>query len=149
MPHRQTGKSSALALGIAITLALATNVQIGLAAEVVVDFTNLRNASGNLLVAICPEETFTERVCAHVGAASAAEGRVVVDNVPPGTYAVQAIHDENGNNEFDRSRIGWPLEGVAFSRDARIRFGPPAFSDASVEISPSGNTLTLIMRYFD
>lgn len=149
MPVRQTGKSPPFVLSISIALALAANAPVALAAEVIVEFRSLRNANGNLLVAICPEETFTERVCAHVGAAPAAQGRVVVRDVPPGTYAVQAIHDENGNNEFDRSRIGWPLEGVAFSRDARIRFGPPAFSDAAVEISPSGNTLTLTMRYFE
>lgn len=149
MPVRQTGKLSPLVLGLPIALALAANAPVALAAEVVVEFTNLRNANGNLLVAICPQETFTQRICAHVGDAPAAKGRVVVHDVPPGIYAVQAIHDENGNSEFDRSRIGWPLEGVAFSRDARIRFGPPAFSDAAVEISPTGNTLTLTMRYFE
>jgi uncharacterized protein (DUF2141 family) len=149
MPDRQIGRWSPLTSVVAAVFLLLASEPGAQAAEVVVEFTELRSAAGRLLVAVCPERTFTRRVCAHVGTAPASQGRVVVEDVPPGIYAVQAIHDENGNNEFDRSRIGWPLEGLAFSRDAAMRFGPPAFSDAAVEISPSGRTLTISMRYFE
>jgi uncharacterized protein (DUF2141 family) len=148
MTNWQIGRFSTPQTFTLAALCLLASVGTARAAEVVIEFVNLRSEAGSLLVAICPEATFTQRVCAHVGMAPASEGRVAVKDVPPGVYAVQAIHDENGNNEFDRSKLGWPLEGVAFSRDAKMRFGPPAFSDAAVEISPSGNTLKITMRYF-
>jgi uncharacterized protein (DUF2141 family) len=149
MSHRQIGKRPALQLAALFLFSLLASVQTARGADVIIEFIGLRSAAGSLLVAICPEATFTQRVCPHAGVAPASLGRITIEDVPPGIYAVQAIHDENGNNDFDRSRIGWPLEGMAFSRDARIRFGPPAFSDAAVEISPSRNTLTITMRYFE
>ena len=68
--------------------------------------------------------------------------------VPPGSYAVQAIHDENDNGELDRNLIGRPREGMAISRDPPMRMGPPRFSDAVVEISEGGGSVTLHMKYF-
>lgn len=68
------------------------------------------------------------------------------DALPPGEYGVSAIHDENDNQRIDKSFIGLPKEGVAFSRDAKINFGPPKYE--KVHFSVSGQAAqTMRMRY--
>ena len=135
----------ALALMLAATPAMAQ--------DVVVHVENLRSAEGSVLVAICSPDDFLSAHCGHVGRAKASLGAadVTVRDVPPGRYAVQAIHDENDNSELDRNLIGMPREGMGFSRDAPMRMGPPRFSDAAVEIGGGGGgggSVTVSMRYF-
>ena len=117
-----------------------------IAADLRVVATGLRSAEGQLLVAVCPEADFTTFECPHVGIAPTSEGAVVIRGVPPGTYAVQAIHDENGNGMLDR-RLFRPTEGMAFSRDAPMRRGPPQFGDAALAVTGNG-TISVTMRYF-
>ncbi|HEU5073418.1 MAG TPA: DUF2141 domain-containing protein [Polyangiaceae bacterium] len=54
-------------------------------------------------------------------------------NVPHGSYAIAAFHDEDGDGEFDK-RLGIPLERYCFSnRAAPRRLRPPTFDDAKFE----------------
>ena len=41
------------------------------------------------------------------------------DNLPPGTYAVGAYHDENNNDHMDTDFLGLPSEGYALSNGVR------------------------------
>lgn len=66
--------------------------------------------------------------------------------VPAGRYAVSLIHDENGNGKLDTSLM-IPREGYGFSRDAAVRFGPPSFSRAAVDIGGENVRLAIHMRY--
>jgi uncharacterized protein (DUF2141 family) len=117
------------------------------AADVTVEVRGLRSQNGDVLVAVCTAASFLGRDCPYAGSAPAAEGTVVVPGVPEGVYAVQAIHDENGNGELDRSGL-LPDEGMGFSRDAPMRRGPPRFGDAAFELSAPGARIVLTMRYF-
>jgi uncharacterized protein (DUF2141 family) len=116
-----------------------------------VTVTGVRNDHGHVLVAVCDRATFLQPSCAYHGRAPARPGAVVVlvTGVPPGTYAVQAYHDENDNGRLDRSFFGLPTEGMGFSRDAPMRFGPPDFADAAVVVPAVGGALSLALRYFD
>lgn len=120
------------------------------AEDVTVRVENLRSTQGGVLVAICSREAFLAMNCGHRERAQARAGaaEVTFADVPPGVYAVQAIHDENDNGEIDLSLFGLPKEGMAFSRDAPMRRGPPRFADAAVAIGGGGEGITLTMRYF-
>ena len=72
----------------------------------------------------------------------------MVDNVPPGTYAVQAFHDANANLDLDRTFIGFPKEGVGFSNDAPMRFGPPTFDDAAINVAATDALAKFTLSYF-
>ena len=72
---------------------------------------------------------------------------VVIRNLPPGRYALQATHDENDNHRVDRALFGIPREGVGFSNDARISLGPPKWADAMIVVTGDAR-LRLNMRYF-
>lgn len=120
----------------------------GAAGDVEVRVQGLRSGDGVLRVALCGEGDFLKARCGLGGRAAAAEGSVVVRDVPAGRYAIQAHHDENGDGRIDRGGLGRPLEGLGFSRDAPMRFGPPRYADAVVEVPASGGSLRLTMRYF-
>ncbi|MFD0849985.1 DUF2141 domain-containing protein [Sphingosinicella xenopeptidilytica] len=70
-----------------------------------------------------------------------------ITGLPPGEYAVSAIHDENDNRKLDKSFIGMPTEGVAFSNNAKIAFGPPKFEKVRFHVEGE-TTQTMRMRYF-
>ena len=131
----------------AVLLSTLSLVPVGaFAGDLVVHVNGLRSTGGEALVALCDEATFTTRDCALNGRAAAGRD-VTVRDVPPGTYAVQAIHDENGDGDLNR-RFLLPTEGIGFSRDAPMRRGPPQFSDAAIRVGPEGGTIDLTMRYF-
>jgi len=67
--------------------------------------------------------------------------------LPPGTYAVAVYHDENANQDFDRTRVGMPAEGFGFSNDAPTRFGLPSFDAVRFSLPASGRTIKVRMRY--
>jgi uncharacterized protein (DUF2141 family) len=61
---------------------------------------------------------------------TAKKAMFVFENIPPGTYAIKAFHDENGNQRLDTNFLGIPRERYAFSNNARGLFGPPAYEKA-------------------
>ena len=131
--------------------ALLTSVP-ALAEPHVVEVTvaGVRSDKGDVLVAICDRATFLAPTCAYRGRAPARVGSVLVrvPNVAPGVYAVQAYQDENRNGHLDRSLLGIPTEGLGFSRDARMNFGPPRFDDAAVAVGDSA-AVTVTLHYYD
>ena len=134
-----------------LQLLLAVPLSGALAAELKVTLEQVATDAGYLLVAVCTPETFLRRGCPYTGRVPAATGeaQVVVRGIEPGVYAVQAFHDENGNFDLDRNFLGMPQEGMGFSNDAPMRFGPPSFDDAAIEIDAGGAATRLRLRYFD
>jgi uncharacterized protein (DUF2141 family) len=66
--------------------------------------------------------------------------------VPPGSWAVAVVHDENGNGRMDK-RLIMPREGYGFSRDAPVRMGPPSFRSAAFAVGAAPVRHSLRMRY--
>jgi uncharacterized protein (DUF2141 family) len=130
-----------------VGLAAAAPVPTG---TLTVQINNVRNASGNVHVDICPQKQFLGDDCTYVGDAQAHAGvvTVTVNNLPPGHYAAQVFHDENRNKKVDRALFGIPKEGVGFSNDARISLGPPKWADAKFDFGGQPQTIKLKMRYF-
>jgi uncharacterized protein (DUF2141 family) len=71
---------------------------------------------------------------------------LVFNQVPAGTYAIALVHDENGNGKLDK-RLMMPAEGFGFSRDAKVRMGPPSFSSAAFPVNGQDQHKTIRMRY--
>ena len=110
----------------------------------------VRNDKGIVLVAVCPETQFLRDTCAYRGRTPARAGEVSVRvEVPPGTYAVQAYHSEDGSGRLRRSFFGVPRDGIGFSRDARFHYGPPSFADAAMHVGPEGGRVRLMLRYYE
>lgn len=72
---------------------------------------------------------------------------IPVTGLRPGAYAVSVIHDENGNRLLDKSVIGMPTEGIGFSNNPRLLFGPPKY--AAVRFDATADTRTTVrMKYY-
>ncbi len=133
-----------------VFLALLFMAGAAQAATVHVVVTGVRNARGHVLVALCPKAEFLQPHCAWQGRAAAQVGDVAVtiDDVPPGIYAAQAFHDEDDNGKLERSFLGMPEEGMGFSRDAKMHYGPPSFDDAAVTVRDAGTDIGFALRYY-
>jgi outer membrane protein len=57
----------------------------------------------------------------------------IIEDVPPGEYALLVYYDENGNNRIDRNFIGIPNEPLGFSNRYRPK-GPPAYERAAFQL---------------
>jgi len=69
------------------------------------------------------------------------------DNVHPGSYAITAMHDENGNGKLDKNFLGMPTEGYGASRDARGRMGPPKWEDAVFQFAGGSAQMPITIHY--
>jgi len=58
----------------------------------------------------------------------------VYPDLPAGRYALSIFHDVNNDGKLGTNPAGIPIEPYGFSRDARGRFGPPAFDDAAIDV---------------
>ena len=121
------------------------------AADVAVTVSGVRNAHGKVLVALCSQADFLHPHCTWKAHAAARPGvvHVTITGVPPGTYAAQAFHDENGNGRLDRNFLGLPREGMGFSRDAPMHYGPPRFDSAAFPVTATGASISFALRYYD
>src|SRR5438270_8043435 len=72
---------------------------------------------------------------------------VVFDNLPAGTYAVGAYHDENGNDHLDTNVLGLPTEGYALSNGVRPVMSKPTFQQAAFTVSNGDKPVALHIRY--
>ena len=76
-----------------------------------------------------------------------AQARCDFEDIPPGTYALAVVHDENMNGKLDANWLGRPKEGYGFSNDAKSLLSAPSFSDASFEYDGQNLDLTMTLRY--
>ena len=132
----------------------ATIPQAAPAAEqypVEIKVSGLRSTKGFVLVCLtmnakafpdCGKDAGATRL--KVAAAQA--GSIKASVAQPGTYAVSVLHDENGNQKAD-FMLGMPREGFGFSRDAKVRFGPPKFAAASFVVGAGGTAQSITMKY--
>lgn len=119
-------------------------------APLTVDVAGVRNARGRVRIDVCPQAKFLDDGCPwHVSVpARAGTTTLVIEDLPPGNYAIQAFHDANSNDEMDRGLFGIPKEGFGFSRDAKIVLTPPKWKDAVFAHGATAQKQVLHLRYW-
>ena len=75
------------------------------------------------------------------------EARCDFEDIPPGTYALAIIHDENMNGKLDTNWLGIPTEGYGFSNDVKALLGVPSLSAASFQYDGGPLDLTISLHY--
>ena len=75
------------------------------------------------------------------------QARCDFENIPPGTYALAVVHDENMNGKLDTNLLGIPKEGYGFSNDAKALLGAPTFSAASFLYDGQNLDLSISLNY--
>jgi len=119
-------------------------------ASIEIDVSVLRNTRGDLQACLTREARYFpdcsgDPRALHI-AVPATVRQMRLSGVSPGSYAVSVFHDENANRKLDKF-AGIPKEGFGFSRNPRIRFGPPRFDRVSIELTPGFTRTSVRMQY--
>ena len=85
---------------------------------------------------------YVGRVPAHAGTTT---GCIYVPR--PGVYAIAIYHDENGNQQFDRTGIGLPAEGYGFANNPGTLAGLPSFQSVRLAIPRAGLLTRVRLKY--
>jgi uncharacterized protein (DUF2141 family) len=143
-----------LALALALVGALwplATPVIAVQKATLTVKFTGLRNDKGEAQITLYPDEkSWDKEKHSHVGTGPIKGGTATVTlrDLPPGTYGVAALHDENRNGDMD-TRFGIPREGVGLSNNPKLSFtSSPGWNDIKLEVPAGEKTIEIKAKYF-
>jgi uncharacterized protein (DUF2141 family) len=119
------------------------------AGELAVTITDIREAQGSLMVAVVNSDAAwnnqAKPVAAQKVAATKGEMTLKFADLPPGKYAVQVMHDENGNNELDANFLGIPSEGYGFSNNPNV-MRRAHFDEAVFEIGAETKAITIRLR---
>ncbi|CAO4181321.1 DUF2141 domain-containing protein [Methylorubrum populi] len=121
----------------ALLLALAPCAP-ALAAGVRVEVDGIEPGGGDVYVTLC-QGGLSEAACTRgrkLGG-TVPSLSVTFDDVAPGTYAVAAFQDENGNGLVDRTGLGLPLEPYGLSEGAGRR-ARPSFAEAAFSLAEPG-----------
>ena len=65
----------------------------------------------------------------------------------PGFYALSVYHDENANHDFDRTVLGLPAEGFAFSNDPPTPTALPPFKAVRFKAGDGETRIKVKLRY--
>ncbi len=112
-----------------------------------IELTNLKSDQGQIMIGLYDTENSwlntsykSERISIKNGTAI-----VVFKDVPYGTYAASAVHDEDKDGKMKTRMFGIPAEPYASSRGAIGMFGPPKWEDAKFILS--NNTATEVIKF--
>ena len=146
-------KRSILAMALfGLATVFAPNLAAEEQAELTVVVEAIREAKGRVHIGVWSDpETFTEDDGRIAGTSAPVEGdtaTLTIKGLPPGTYAIAAYHDANGNGDFDVTWIGLPAEGFGFSNGARVTvLGAPSFEAAAIELKGPGTQTVIPLKY--
>jgi len=121
------------------------------AARIIVTVQGLHSAQGNVFVGLYANASkfLNGNQCDAMQKVRASTGpiTVVFDNLPPGTYAVGAYHDDNANDHLDTNLLGLPVEGYALSNGVLAVMAKPTFQQAAFTIGNEDKPVALHIRY--
>jgi uncharacterized protein (DUF2141 family) len=132
---------SALRARIVLIAALCAVVLPASAATVQVEVDGIEPGAGRVRVALC-QGGLSEASCARGDdtPASTARALFTFQGVAPGTYAIAAYQDSNGDGRLDRTGLGLPLEPYGFS-GAVSRRARPGFAEVAFALREPGTAL--------
>jgi uncharacterized protein (DUF2141 family) len=128
-----------------LLLGVLASFRPGINQNLKITITRLHNNNGVVLVSLFKEgEGFPDNALKAYGKEKAyivdKTATLIFKSVPPGTYAVAILHDENSNQKMDKNILGLPKEGYGFSNNASAPFGPPSYKKASFTHTVNGPT---------
>lgn len=137
-------------------LALIFGANLCIAAESIspkVKISGLRSGDGFVAISVYsaeksgafPEHSDQATQNHYVKLDGKTEIEIELKDLPPGKYAISAMHDEDSNQKF-KTALGIPREGFGFSNNPRIVFGPPSFDKAATDITPESH-ISMQMKY--
>ena len=140
-------KTLTLALAAAALIAPAVHAQD--TGDLTLSFPGLKTPTGTVMIAVYDgAQSWSSGKPTRVAQADAADAaptaRIVA--LPPGTYAVRAFQDVDGDGKMGKNPFGLPVEPYGFSRDAVGNMGPATFDAAAFEVKAGANAQALHLK---
>ena len=120
------------------------------AAELVVTVDGMRSTKGDIRLSIYDSAAqWPDNAPPGRGGVEKVRGPTVVFrfDLPPGVYAINGFHDENGTGKFETNFLGLPEEGYFFSNNVHPFLSAPSFASASFRLPPEGAAITIHVIY--
>jgi len=154
-PVWQAAKQAFACLGLFCVLAAGLSAAPaqaqGSPASLVIHVANIDPKGGLIRLGLYDAAGYPDDKAEPVAAADVraepGETVVVLRDLKPGRYAIQAYQDVNANDKMDVTWFGYPLEPFGFSRDAKPRFGKPRFSQVEFALQSGENSQTLHLQH--
>ncbi|KQT42944.1 hypothetical protein ASG43_15450 [Aureimonas sp. Leaf454] len=133
--------------------ALAVSTGIASAGDLSLSIDGLRNRQGNVSICLflrqgrfpdCADPSSTVR---RTVPAKAAGTPILFRDLPPGTYAVTVLHDEDADGALDSNLLGIPREGIGITNNRLPRFSAPTYADAAFDL-PAGRRQSVTLVYW-
>ena len=120
--------------------------------KLTVQVTSVRAAKGEMAITVYPDDAkrflAPHSKLARVRAVAQAPMTTACFWLPaPGFYAVAVYHDENANRDFDRTIVGLPAEGFAFSNDPPTPTALPPFKAVRFQVGAGETRLRVKLKY--
>lgn len=124
-----------------------------IASELTVTISHIPNTKGVLLLSVVDSEAgwqFQAQPVAQEKVAVAEnirEGKTLQlkFSLPAGRYAIQVVHDENGNGKLDTNFIGMPSEGYGYSNNPVV-MRRAYFKETVFELEESPKAIVVRLR---
>jgi uncharacterized protein (DUF2141 family) len=139
-----------IVVAVAVSALLAVPAVAQPSATLVIHVREVSPKGGTLRLGLYDEARYPDDDSTPVASADvrAENGETVItlNDIPPGTYAIETFQDINSNNKMDTSWFGIPEEPFGFSRDAKPRLSKPSFAQVKFEVVPGTNVQTLHLQ---
>lgn len=111
--------------------------------DLTIRFEGLSNRDGNIMLALRDADgKDLQQIVVDIPRSGVIS--YTFENLAAGQYTAACYHDENENEELDKTIVGLPTEKYGFSNDARGTFGPPDLSDQRFRVNGDTSiTITL------
>ncbi|MDQ3101074.1 MAG: DUF2141 domain-containing protein [Bacteroidota bacterium] len=110
---------------------------------------NRSEDEGVVRLALCKGEAAYEKVKGCIERSMSPRGSSLIfqfEELAPGEYGIQALHDINSNGDMDFNFLGLPQEPYGFSNDAKVNMSAPGFDQAKFTVAPGRTRIRFKMR---
>jgi uncharacterized protein (DUF2141 family) len=112
----------------------------------------VKSSDGLIAVTLYPDDSkrfLIKNGSLQVGRVKAVAGttRACITVPKTGVYVLAIYHDEDGDENFDRTGLGLPAEGYGFSNNPSTLAGLPSFRSVRLAIPRTGLTARIKLKY--
>jgi uncharacterized protein (DUF2141 family) len=112
----------------------------------------VKSSDGLIAVTLYPDNSrrfLIKNGSLQVGRVKAVAGttRACITVPRPGVYVLAVYHDEDGDQNFDRTGLGLPAEGYGFSNNPSTLAGLPSFRSVRIAIPRTNLTARIKLKY--